>query len=56
MFRHHLNTHNTQTGHFYAEICDFRTAKDIGIDRPKKNEILHKTFRQRLNRRILSSD
>ena len=26
---------------FYAEICDFRTAKDIGIDRPNKNEILH---------------
>ena len=26
---------------FYAEICDFRTAKDIGIDRPDKNEILH---------------
>ena len=26
---------------FYAEICDFRTAKDIGIDRPEKNEILH---------------
>lgn len=26
---------------FYAEICDFRTAKDIGIDCPEKNEILH---------------
>jgi len=26
---------------FYTEICDFRTAKDIGIDRPDKNEILH---------------
>jgi len=25
---------------FYAEITDFRTAKDIGIDRPEKNEIL----------------
>ena len=25
--------------YFYAEICDFRTAKDIGIDRPEKNEI-----------------
>lgn len=22
-------------------ICDFRTAKDIGIDRPEKNEFLH---------------
>ena len=26
---------------FYGEICDFRTAKDIGIDRPEKREILH---------------
>jgi N12 class adenine-specific DNA methylase len=26
---------------FYAEITDFRTAKDIGIDRPEKNEILY---------------
>ena len=26
---------------FYAEICDFRTTKDIGIDRPEKDEILH---------------
>ncbi|PVZ13309.1 helicase-like protein [Porphyromonas loveana] len=26
---------------FYAEICDFRTARDIGIDRPEKNEVLH---------------
>ena len=26
---------------FYAEITDFRTAEDIGIDRPRKNEILH---------------
>ncbi|MDI9604889.1 MAG: N-6 DNA methylase [Bacteroidota bacterium] len=26
---------------FYSEICDYRTAEDIGIDRPKKNEILH---------------
>ena len=26
---------------FYAEITDFRTARDIGIDRPEKNEILH---------------
>ena len=24
-----------------SEITDFRTAEDIGIDRPKKNEILH---------------
>ena len=27
--------------YLYAEICDYRTAKDIGIDRPEKNEILH---------------
>ncbi|MBL7706798.1 MAG: N-6 DNA methylase [Taibaiella sp.] len=26
---------------FYAEITDYRTAKDIGIDRPVKNEILY---------------
>jgi N12 class adenine-specific DNA methylase len=26
---------------FYAEITDYRTAKDIGIDRPEKNEILY---------------
>ncbi|MDR0384895.1 MAG: DNA methylase, partial [Prevotellaceae bacterium] len=26
---------------FYSAITDFRTAKDIGIDRPAKNEILH---------------
>lgn len=26
---------------FYSEITDFRTVEDIGIDRPKKNEILH---------------
>ncbi|MGV3766807.1 MAG: N-6 DNA methylase [Chitinophagaceae bacterium] len=26
---------------FYSEITDYRTAKDIGIDRPEKKEILH---------------
>jgi len=26
---------------FYSEITDYRTAKDIGIDRPEKNEIMH---------------
>lgn len=26
---------------FYSEITDFRTAKDIGIDRPEKNEVLY---------------
>ena len=26
---------------FYNEITDYRTAEDIGVDRPKKNEILH---------------
>ena len=30
-----------ELGAFYSEICDFRTAKEIGIDRPEKNEILH---------------
>ncbi|MBK5719537.1 N-6 DNA methylase [Dysgonomonas sp. Marseille-P4677] len=26
---------------FYNEITDYRTARDIGIDRPEKNEVLH---------------
>ena len=26
---------------FYAQITDYRTAKDIGIDRPEKREIMH---------------
>ena len=26
---------------FYAEITDYRTAEDVGVDRPAKNEILH---------------
>ena len=26
---------------FYNEITDYRTAEDIGVERPKKNEILH---------------
>ncbi len=26
---------------FYSEITDYRTARDIGIDRPEKNEILY---------------
>jgi N12 class adenine-specific DNA methylase len=26
---------------FYNEITDYRTAKDIGIDRPEKNEVLY---------------
>lgn len=26
---------------FYSEITDYRTAKDIGIDRPEKSEIMH---------------
>ncbi|MFP3596847.1 N-6 DNA methylase [Chryseobacterium sp. SIMBA_029] len=26
---------------FYSEITDYRTAKDIGIDRPEKNEIFY---------------
>lgn len=30
-----------ELGAFYSEICDFRTAKDVGIDRPEKNEVLH---------------
>lgn len=30
-----------ELGAFYSEICDFRTARDIGINRPEKNEVLH---------------
>ncbi len=30
-----------ELANFYAEITDFRTARDIGIDRPEKNEILY---------------
>lgn len=26
---------------FYNEITDYRTAEDVGVDRPDKNEILH---------------
>ena len=26
---------------FYNEITDYRTAEDVGVNRPKKNEILH---------------
>lgn len=26
---------------FYNEITDYRTAADVGVDRPEKNEILH---------------
>ena len=26
---------------FYNEITDYKTAEDVGVDRPAKNEILH---------------
>ena len=26
---------------FYNEITDYRTAEDVGVDRPRKNEVLH---------------
>ena len=38
-FRHFIKV--PELAAFYAEICDYRTAKDIVIDRPEKNEILH---------------
>lgn len=38
-FRHFIKV--PELAAFYAEICDYRTAKDIGIDRPEKHEILH---------------
>ncbi len=31
----------SRTGHVLPEITDYRSAEDIGIDRPQKNEILH---------------
>lgn len=36
-FRHFIKV--PELALFYAEITDYRTAEDIGIDRPKKNEI-----------------
>ena len=38
-FRHFIKV--PELASFYAEICDYRTARDIGIDRPEKHEILH---------------
>ncbi|BCG54366.1 N-6 DNA methylase [Alistipes indistinctus] len=38
-FRHFIKV--PELAAFYAEITDFRTAEDIGVDRPEKNEILH---------------
>jgi N12 class adenine-specific DNA methylase len=38
-FRHFIKV--PELASFYAEITDFRTAKDVGLDRPEKNEILH---------------
>ena len=31
----------TELAAFYNEITDYRTAEDVGVDRPMKNEILH---------------
>lgn len=38
-FRHFIKV--PELAQFYAEITDYRTADDIGIDRPVKNEILY---------------
>lgn len=38
-FRHFIKV--PELAAFYSEITDFRTAEDIGVDRPEKNEILH---------------
>ena len=35
---------------FYNEITDYRTAEDVGVDRPKKNEILHHIPRRCLSK------
>ena len=53
-FRYFKNV--PELANFYAEITDFRTAKDIGIDRPENNVLLYTTrstpeqqeFQQRL--------
>ncbi|UIR57854.1 N-6 DNA methylase [Sphingobacterium sp. SRCM116780] len=37
-FRHFIKV--PELAQFYSEITDYRTAKDIGIDRPEKNEQL----------------
>ena len=36
---------------FYNEITDYRTAEDVGVDRPKKNEILHHIPLRQVGRR-----
>lgn len=38
-FRHFIKV--PELSQFYTEITDYRTAADIGIDRPEKNEILY---------------
>jgi len=38
-FRFFINV--PELAQFYTEITDYRTAKDIGIDRPEKNEVLY---------------
>ncbi|WP_227550373.1 N-6 DNA methylase [Sphingobacterium paramultivorum] len=38
-FRHFIKV--PELSQFYTEITDYRTAADIGIDRPAKNEILY---------------
>jgi len=38
-FRHFIKV--PELSQFYTEITDYRTAADIGIDRPSKNEILY---------------
>ncbi|WP_353148526.1 N-6 DNA methylase [Chryseobacterium sp.] len=38
-FRHFIKV--PELSQFYTEITDYRTAEDIGIDRPSKNEILY---------------
>lgn len=38
-FRHFIKV--PELAQFYAEITDYRTAEDIGIDRPVKNEVLY---------------
>jgi N12 class adenine-specific DNA methylase len=61
-FRHFIKV--PELASFYSEVTDFKTAADIGLDRPEKNEILYnipptpeqEAFTQRLIRFAKSGD
>jgi len=41
---------------FYSEITDYRSAEDIGIDRPQKNEILPLSEREEKAKMLIATD